>query len=129
MAMKNLISSLAAAASAAAVLTAAPLAFAHHSAAMFDTDKEVTVQGTVKEFQFTNPHSWLLVEVADAGGKVTVWSFETRNPSTLLRSGIKKSSLVFGDKVTVKAHPLRDGRPGAELIAVTKADGSVLTPL
>ena len=59
---------------------------------------------------------------------MTVWSFETRNASSLLRSGIRKSSLVAGDKVTVSGHPLRDGRPGAELIVITKADGTVLKP-
>ena len=103
-------------------------AFAHHSGAMFDAAKEVSMAGTVKEFQYTNPHSWLVVNVPDASGKVTEWSFEAEGPSTLLRAGIKKSSLMPGDKVTVKGHPLKDGRPGAGLINVTKADGTVLSP-
>lgn len=111
-----------------ALLAAAPVALAHHSNTMFDLSKEVTLQGTVKEFQYTNPHSWIVVDVADADGKVTVWSFETRNTSSLLRAGIRKSSLAAGDKVTVKAHPLKDGRTGAELIVLTKADGTVLQP-
>lgn len=114
---------------AGALLTAsAGAALAHHSGAMFDAAKEVTLSGTVKEFQYTNPHSWLVVNVADAGGKVTEWSFEAEGPSTLLRAGIKKSSLMPGDKVTVKGHPLKDGRPGAGLMNVTKADGTVLNP-
>jgi hypothetical protein len=111
------------------LLAGAPLALAHHSGAMFDEAKEVTLQGTIKEFQYTNPHSWVLVNTVDAKGKVTVWSFETRNASALLRSGIRKGSLVAGDKVTVKGHPLRDGRPGAVLVIITKADGTVLKPI
>jgi hypothetical protein len=95
---------------------------------MFDSAKEVNVSGTVKEFQYTNPHSWLVVNVPDASGKVTEWSFEAEGPSTLLRAGIKKSSLMPGDKVTVKGHPLKDGRPGAGLMLITKADGTVLSP-
>jgi hypothetical protein len=114
-------------ASALAFATAGA-AFAHHSGAMFDSTKQVTLQGTVKEFQYTNPHSWLVVNVPDASGKVTEWSFEAEGPSTLLRAGIKKSSLMPGDKVTVKGRPLKDGRPGAGLVDVTKADGTVLNP-
>ena len=112
----------------ALVATSAGAAFAHHSGAMFDGAKEVSLQGTVKEFQYTNPHSWLVVSVPDASGKVVDWSFEAEGPSTLLRAGIKKSSLMPGDKVTVKGHPLKDGRPGAGLMNVTKADGTVLNP-
>ena len=112
----------------ALLLATAGAAAAHHSGAMFDATKEVSLEGTVKEFQYTNPHSWLVVNVPDASGKVTEWSFEAEGPSTLLRAGIKKSSLMPGDKVTVKGHPLKDGRPGAGLMNVTKADGTVLNP-
>jgi hypothetical protein len=112
----------------ALLLSAAGAASAHHSGAMFDRTKEVSLVGTVKEFQYTNPHSWLVVNIPDASGKVTEWSFEAEGPSTLLRSGIKRSSLMPGDKVTVKGHPLKDGRPGAGLMSVTKADGTVLNP-
>jgi hypothetical protein len=112
----------------AALAASAGSAFAHHSGAMFDAAKEVSLQGTVKEFQYTNPHSWLVVNVPDASGKVVEWSFEAEGPSTLLRAGIKKSSLMPGDKVTVKGHPLKDGRPGAGLMTVVKADGTVLNP-
>ena len=112
----------------ALMLASAGAALAHHSGAMFDATKEVTLQGTVKEFQYTNPHSWLVVNIPDATGKVTEWSFEAEGPSTLLRAGIKKSSLMPGEKVTVKGHPLKDGRPGAGLMNVTKADGTVLSP-
>src|SRR5215831_7875976 len=117
---------IALAVAAAALCSAAP-AMAHHSFAMFDMTKQVTVQGVVKDFQYTNPHSWVIVTVTGADGKVVDWSFETEGPSTLLRSGIKKSSLPIGDKVTAKAMPMRDGRPAGALINVTKADGTVLT--
>lgn len=106
---------------------AAP-AFAHHSGAMFDPTKTVSLQGTVKEFQYTNPHSWLQVVVVGPDGKETEWGFEAEGPSTLLRAGIKAKSLVPGEKVTVVGHPMKDGRPAGSLMSVTKADGTVLTP-
>ena len=62
---------------------------AHHSGVMFDDKKEITLDGVVKEFQFTNPHSWLLVDVTDKDGKVTTWGFEAEGPSTLIRNGVR----------------------------------------
>jgi Family of unknown function (DUF6152) len=98
---------------------------AHHSAAMFDMSKTFTVQGTVKEFQYTNPHSWLQVLVVSPDGKTVEWGFETEGPSTLLRVGIKAKTFLPGDKVTIVAHPMRDGRPAGSWISATKADGTV----
>jgi hypothetical protein len=98
---------------------------AHHSAAMFDMSKTVTVQGTVKEFQYTNPHSWLQVLVASPDGKTVEWGFETEGPSTLLRVGIKLKTFQPGDKVTIVAHPMRDGRPAGAWVSATKADGTI----
>jgi Family of unknown function (DUF6152) len=103
-------------------------AVAHHSAAMFDMEKEITVSGTVKDFQYTNPHSWLIVVVPGADGKEIVWSFEAEGPSTLERAGIKRSSLQAGDKVTVKTHPMKDGRTAGTWLTLTKSDGTVLQP-
>ncbi len=100
-------------------------AAAHHSAAMFDMSKTVTVQGTVKEFQYTNPHSWLQVLVVGRDGKTVEWGFETEGPSTLLRLGIKAKTFQPGDKVTIVASPMRDGRPAGAWISATKADGTV----
>jgi len=102
--------------------------FAHHSFAMFDKSKEVMLEGTVKEFHYTNPHSWLHVNVTDAQGKVTEWSFEMEGPSTLMRAGIKKGTLPIGEKVTVKAWPMKDGRPAGAIVLITKGDGTVLDP-
>jgi hypothetical protein len=98
---------------------------AHHSAAMFDMSKTFTVQGTVKEFQYTNPHSWLQVLVVSPDGKAVEWGFEGEGPSTLLRVGIKSKTFLPGDKVTVVAHPMRDGRPAGSWVSATKADGTV----
>jgi hypothetical protein len=100
---------------------------AHHSAAAYDRDSEVELAGTIKEFQYTNPHSWLIVEVVDKTGKTVDWGFEAEGPSTLLRAGIKISLLKPGEKIAAKGHPLKDGRPAAILVSVTKADGSVLS--
>jgi len=112
---------------ATALLTSAPL-FAHHSGAMFDREKVVTVSGTVTEFDYAYPHTWLYVSVKDDAGTETVWAFETEGPSALMRAGIRKSSLMVGDKVTVQCNPLRDGRPAGAWIAVTKVDGTRLLP-
>ncbi len=94
---------------------------------MFDTSKTIHVSGTIKDFQYTNPHSWILVASPGPDGSAVEWAFESEGPSTLLRAGIKKSSLQAGDKVTAEAYPMRDGRPAGALIEVTKADGAVLT--
>lgn len=100
-------------------------ATAHHSAAMFDHSKTITLHGTVKNFQFTNPHSWLMVIVISADGNPVEWGFEAEGPSTLLHAGILPKSFRPGDKVTVTANPMRDGRPAGALISVLMADGSV----
>lgn len=100
-------------------------ATAHHSAAMFDHSKTITLHGTVKNFQFTNPHSWLMVIVTSADGNPVEWGFEAEGPSTLLHAGILPKSFRPGDKVTVSANPMRDGRPAGALISVVMADGSV----
>ena len=100
-------------------------ATAHHSAAMFDHSKTITLHGTVKNFQFTNPHSWLIVMVNGADGNPVEWGFEAEGPSTLLHAGILPKSFRPGDKVTVTANPMRDGRPAGALNSVVMADGSV----
>jgi hypothetical protein len=110
-----------------AALGALP-ALAHHSGAMFEPEKVVTLEGTVKEFEYTNPHSWLYVTVRDDKGVETLWGFEAEGPSALMRAGIKANALQPGDKVTVRTRPLRDGRPAGAWVTVTKSDGTVLNP-
>jgi hypothetical protein len=109
------------------ILVAGPV-LAHHSAVMFDDQKEITVKGVVKEFQYTNPHSWLLVDVKNDDGSVTTWGFEAEGPSTLTRAGIRKSDLMPGTELTISGHPMRDGRPAASWIKATRADGKDLDP-
>jgi hypothetical protein len=86
---------------------------AHHSGTMFDREQVVTYTGVVTEFQYTNPHSWLIVDIENEDGSVTSWGFEAEGPSTLIRGGIRKSDLSPGTKVTITAHPMKDGRPAA----------------
>ena len=111
------------------VLVALPLRLeAHHSAVMFDEQKEVTLEGTVKEFQYTNPHSWLLVDVTNKDGSVTTWGFEAEGPTTLLRNGVRPADLKFGTKVTIIGHPMKDGRPGALWVKAIRDDGKEFYP-
>jgi hypothetical protein len=101
----------------------ASVSMAHHSGAMFDNTKTVTLEGTVKEFQFTNPHSWLHIMVKGADGKEVEWAFENEGPSSLKRMGIEASTFKAGDQVTVVASPMRDGRPAGAWRSIKKADG------
>ena len=112
-------------ASAAALLAAAP-AFAHHSFAMFDRQKEITLKGTVKEFQWTNPHSFIQIEAPDEKGMVVSYSIEMNSPNNLTRQGWKSTALKAGDKVTVVMNPLRDGSRGGLFVSVVLPDGKVL---
>ena len=114
--------------SVAAALAMSVTAAAHHSGAMFERDKTITVEGTVKEFQYTNPHSWLLVDVKNADGSVTTWGFEAEGPSTLTRAGIRKSDLMPGTEITITGNPMRDGRPAAAWIRAKRGDGKELDP-
>ena len=103
-------------------------ALAHHSAAMFDEKKTITVEGEVKEFQFTNPHSWLLVDVKDKDGKVTTWGFEAEGPSTLARAGIRPSDFKAGTRLKITGNPMKDGRPAAIWVSAVRADGKAFNP-
>ncbi|MFT5134767.1 MAG: hypothetical protein ACI9SC_003249 [Gammaproteobacteria bacterium] len=96
--------------------------FAHHSGTMFDNDKTITVTGVVKEFQYTNPHSWLIVTVTDEEGKEVNWGFEAEGPSTLIRAGISKRDFARGTRITISGHPIRDGRNAAYWIKATRLD-------
>lgn len=100
-------------------------AYVHHSGAMFDR-KEITITGTVSEFNWTNPHSSFKVDVPDANGKIDVWAIEMNGPNNLVRLGWKRSTLKKGDKVTVRINPLRNGQPGGWYLGITLPDGKVL---
>jgi hypothetical protein len=112
---------------AAVVLAAfAGQAFAHHSFAMFDMKKDVTMSGTVTEFRWTNPHSWMHLDVADKDGTKANWALEMTSPNNLVLSGWRRSSLKPGDKVTVTYHPLLNGKSGGSLVKVVLADNTTL---
>jgi Family of unknown function (DUF6152) len=100
---------------------------AHHSASMFDMQKRVEVQGTVKDFRWTNPHSWLVLTATDEANKGAEYNIEMNGPGYLVRNGWKRESLKPGDTVTVTINPLRDGSPGGNLVKVLTADGKELS--
>lgn len=81
----------------------------------------MTLQGTVKEFQFTNPHSWLQIMVTGADGNAVEWDFEPEGRSSLLRAGIKAKTFLPGGKLTIVAHSMKDGRTAGALLSVTSA--------
>jgi hypothetical protein len=94
-------------------------ALAHHAFAMFDTNREVTLDGTVKEFQWTNPHTWVQLLVKDSAGKEVEWSIEGSSPNNLARFGWTRNSLRSGDRVQAVIHPLKDGSIGGSLVKIT----------
>ena len=98
-------------------------AFGHHSGAMFDDRKSLTLSGTVNAFQWTNPHCWIQVLVPGQTGSVE-WSVEMGSPSQLLRGGWKPRTLQVGEAIIVVVHPMRDGSHGALFVSATRGDGS-----
>src|SRR6202163_2851470 len=100
-------------------------AVAHHSFAMFDASKQTTVAGTVKEFQWTNPHAFILMMVANSDGQVDQWAIEMGGPGGLARQGWVPKTLKPGMNISVIMHPLREGH-GGQFLAVTLPDGTQL---
>jgi hypothetical protein len=104
------------------------LAMAHHSNAAYDSDHPQSVQGTVKQVNWTNPHTTFVVETdAKEGPQAGTWVFEVSSPGVLTRSGWTKHSLNPGDRATFDYLPLRDGKQGGFLRKVTMPDGKELT--
>ena len=99
---------------------------AHHSPAAFDRTKEVKLVGTVKEFRWQNPHTWIEVIVPDEKGKDVLWGVELTSPTYLIRAGWKSNIIKPGDKVTVVVNPVRSGEPSGIFRSMTLADGRVL---
>ena len=107
------------------ILALTPLA-AHHSPAAFDRTKEVRLAGTVKEFRWQNPHSWIEIVVPNDRGEDVVWSVELTSPTYLVRAGWKSNTIKAGDKVTIVGNPVRSGEPSAIFLSLTLADGRTL---
>jgi hypothetical protein len=110
----------------ALLLLTAGTASAHHSAAMFDRDKQLPLTGTVVHFEWTNPHSWIEIDVPNGNGGSDKWSVECNSPNNLAKQGWKSSTFKSGDKVTIVIHPLRNGDKGGMFVAAKLSDGTML---
>ena len=110
----------------AGVFLVAPPVSAHHSFTMFDMTQKITLTGTVTAFEWTNPHSYIEIDVPDEKGVVKHWSIEMGSPSILQQSGWKFSSLKKGDRTTLIMNPLKSGQAGGFLFQATLPDGRVV---
>ena len=118
--------SVAIAAAACGLFAAAGAAQAHHSGAMFDRTKQVTITGTVKEFNWTNPHASFAVEVLKPDGTTELWGVEMNSPNNLVREGWTRTTITPGDKVQALINPLRDGKPGGVYVGITLPSGKYI---
>ena len=113
--------------SATVLLNCGAAAWAHHSFAMYDSQNQVEVKGTVKEFRFRNPHSSIILSVKDHAGNSSDYTIETNGSFYLAqKQGWKRDSLKPGDVIVARVRPMRDGSPGGDLIKATLSDGSEL---
>jgi len=101
-------------------------AFAHHSSAMFDKSVIREVAATVIEFQWSNPHVWIQIEIRGDSGEAQEWSIETLGPNSLFRRGWRPNSFQPGDNIQIKFNPMRDGSPAGGFIAAKFPDGSII---
>ena len=108
------------------VIALASIAAAHHSAAPFDTTKSKTISGAVNKVQWTNPHTWVWVDVPNAQGGVDTWGIEGMSPNYLERRGWSKNTLKPGDKISVDIRPLKDGSNGGMFVQATLASGKIM---
>lgn len=110
-----------------ALLCIAASASAHHSTAAYDQTKPTKLTGTVKELQWTNPHSWIQLVVPGKAGATTEWAIEFGNPVINLRNGWKRGDVKPGDKVSMVIYPQRDGSAHGTLATITLANGKTLS--
>ena len=125
--MNRLQVSVAAIALAVCVGVAPGVASAHHSAAMFDHDKITPLTGTVKEFQWKNPHAWIILMAPGASGPMTEWTIECSSINILARKGWTGQSFKAGDKISLTMHPMKDGSAAGFILKTSTADGHSLT--
>jgi hypothetical protein len=107
-------------------LGAQGVALAHHSYAMFDREKQLSLVGTVKQFKWSNPHAWMEVYVPNDQGGNDLWGIEMNSPNNLAREGFRSNMVKPGDRVTVVIHPLRSGEKGGSFMSVTLPDGRLM---
>jgi hypothetical protein len=110
----------------AIVATLVSTAVAHHSGAGFNSDKVIELTGTIKEFQFTNPHTWIQLIVEDEKGAKVEWSLEWGAPNQLGRQGIRPSTFPSGAKVTMRLRPMLNGAPAGAFVGAKFADGKTV---
>ena len=104
---------------AGSALLVAHAAAAHHSFSMFDNQRDLSLEGTVSRFLWTNPHSWVRLVVSDADGRSVEWELEGLSPNVLIRQGWSRDSLKAGDKAEVVIHPIRDGSHGGSIVRIS----------
>ncbi len=110
----------------AGLMIGAPIASAHHSYAMFDGESVMTLEGEVKEFQWTNPHGWIHMNIENENGEVVVWPIETGAPAGMARDGWRPETIRPGDRIEITFHPLRNGGPGGSYMSAVLPDGTVM---
>jgi hypothetical protein len=102
------------------------LAVAHHSAAAFDSTQRKDITGTVKKFDYSNPHTWVWLDVTNEQGAVETWGVEGMSPNFLNRRGWTRNTLKPGDKLTITIRPMKNGEKGGMWISAKRPDGEVL---
>jgi hypothetical protein len=107
--------------------TAGATVAAHHSFSPFNMNSEKTITGIVKKFDWTNPHTWLWLDVPNEKGGTDTWGVEGMSPNFLGRRGWSRNTFKPGDKVTVIVRPMNDGSPGGMFVRATLADGKQVT--
>ncbi len=100
---------------------------AHHSFAMFDPEKIVTIEGTITSYDWRQPHVWVDVMVPQPSGEAIRWGGESQSPGILSRRGWRHDSIKAGDNVIMVVHPMRDGTPGGQVLKISVSDGRVFT--
>ena len=103
-----------------------PLAMAHHSGVEFDTTKTIELTGTIKEFQFKNPHTWIQVMVPGPKGDAVEWSLEWGSPNALGREGYRPTTFPVGAKVTVRINPMKNGSPAGQFVGAKLEGGKTI---
>jgi hypothetical protein len=107
----------------AACMYAMPI-YAHHSFATFDAERTMALAGTVKEFQWTNPHAWIILQVPGRNSQQAEWAIQLNGPAGLVQQGWRPKTLTPGMPVTITIHPLRDGTNGGQFLMLTLPDGT-----
>src|SRR5436305_5889665 len=111
---------------ALAILSSGVALWAHHSVAGYDTQKVITIHGVVKEFNWRNPHVYIVWDAKDEAGKVVEWAGELSSPSTMIQLGMNRTSLKPGDEVLISLHPSKTSNPLGVIQKITMADGKIV---